>query len=240
MVKEFFKKIYFYFFYLFFFKKFKYKNISFINNKNYFSQLCEKYNSDKCSSSFDALDKFNRPVHTYGIVYFNLFNHCRHDIKLVLEVGIGSTNSDILCNMTNNGTPGASLRVWRDFFPKAEVIGCDIDKNILFSDYRIKTFYVDQLKSETIRKLWSTINKSNFDIIIDDGLHNYEANINFFNHSYNQLKSGGVYIFEDVAYSYLKKLTKTLENKNINYEIINLNTIFKRYQDNNLIIVRKI
>ena len=35
-------------------------------------------------------------------------------------------------NMTASGKPGASLRVWRDYFNNAQVIGADIDKRILF------------------------------------------------------------------------------------------------------------
>ena len=30
------------------------------------------------------------------------------------------------------GKPGASLRVWKDYFPNANIIGVDIDENILF------------------------------------------------------------------------------------------------------------
>lgn len=218
-------------------KKYNYKNISYINKSNFFSSLCKKYNSDKCTDDTGTIDKINRAAHTYGTVYYGLFNHCRNDFKLVLEVGIGSTNKDIPCNMTPNGSPGASLRVWKEFFPNAQIFGCDIDQDILFSEDRIKTFYADQLNCETIKEMWNDIHKTDFDLILDDGLHSYEANYNFFIHSYGRLKSGGVYIIEDVGNSYLKKLKSSL--KDYNCEIVKLKSKFHKHLDNNLIIVRK-
>ena len=49
------------------------------------------------------------------------------------------------------GKPGASLRVWRDYFPNAIIYGADIDKDILFAEERIKTFYIDQLDPVAIK-----------------------------------------------------------------------------------------
>ena len=37
-----------------------------------------------------------------------------------------------------------------------------------------------------------------FDIIIEDGLHTFSANVCFFENSIHQLKSNGYYIIEDV------------------------------------------
>lgn len=82
--------------------------------------------------------------------------------------------------MTENGIPGASLRVWRDYFFNANIYGADIDKDILFKEEKIKTFYVDQLDTKSIKQMWANIGVENFDIIIEDGLHEPEANLNFF------------------------------------------------------------
>ena len=43
--------------------------------------------------------------------------------------------------MNINGKPGASLRAWRDYFENALIYGADIDKNILFKENRINTFF---------------------------------------------------------------------------------------------------
>ena len=90
--------------------------------------------------------------------------------------------------MTTKGVPGASLRVWRDYFFNALIYGGDIDKNILFEEDRIKTFYVDQLDVTSIKSMWDNIRVNNFDIIIDDGLHEPDANYIFFINSFNKLK----------------------------------------------------
>jgi hypothetical protein len=69
---------------------------------------------------------------------------------LIFECGLGTNNPNLASNMTDTGMPGASLRVWRDYFRNAKIYGGDIDKEILFEEDRIKTFYVDQLDTSSI------------------------------------------------------------------------------------------
>ena len=139
--------------------------------------------------------------------------------------------------MTSRGKPGASLRVWRDYFTNSLIYGADIDKNILFEEDRIKTFYVDQLNEFSIKEMWSNINKSNFDIILDDGLHTFEAGITLFLNSFDKLRKNGIYIIEDVDFMYIKKLADTLSK--YNPEIIILNDNNTKHLNNNLILIRK-
>ena len=89
-----------------------------------------------------------------------------------------------------NGKPGASLRVWREYFKNAQIFGADIDKEILFKENRIETYYVDQLNRDSIKNMWKEINKNNFDLIIDDGLHNYDAGKNLFLESFHNTSTG--------------------------------------------------
>jgi hypothetical protein len=216
----------------------KYRNTYYFNNlKNDLSILCEKYGSDKGYVSFEKDTPYSWKAHTYTSVYYNLFNHCKNEIKLIFECGIGSTNSNYISNMTLGGKPGASLRVWRDYFKNSLIYGADIDKEILFEEDRIKTFYVDQLNEHSIKEMWSNINKSNFDIIFDDGLHSFEAAITFFLNSFDKLRKNGIYIIEDVGFKYLKKLTDTLSK--YNPEIIVLNDNNTKHGNNNLILIRK-
>ena len=42
-------------------------------------------------------------------------------MKLVFECGLGTNNPDLQGNMTVDGMPGASLRVWRDYFKNAQI-----------------------------------------------------------------------------------------------------------------------
>lgn len=228
-------------FFLYAKKNYNYKNVHYFNNsKNNLSSLCEKYGSDKGYLDFKKETPFGWKAHSYSNFYYNLFNHCKSEIKLVFECGIGTNNPNLISNMTACGKPGASLRVWRDYFMNSIVYGADIDKNILFEEDRIKTFYVDQLNNDSIKKLWSNIDKSNFDLIIDDGLHTFEAGINFFLNSFDKLKKNGIYIIEDVDFSYISKFTKVLSKYNI--EIITLNdnlNSLSSHRDNNLILIRK-
>jgi predicted methyltransferase len=101
--------------------------------------------------------------------------------------------------MGENGKPGASLFGWRKYFSKGTIFGADIDKSILFHDDRISTFYCDQTTPNIIHDLWENIElKDNFDIIIDDGLHEFYANKCFFENSIHKLNPNGVFIIEDV------------------------------------------
>ena len=59
------------------------------------------------------------------------------------------------------------------------IYGADVDSGCLFEEDRIKTFYTDQTKKEVIMKCWNEpdLLDIQFDILIDDGLHEYNANI---------------------------------------------------------------
>ena len=214
------------------------RNICYFNNlKNDLSMLCEKHGSDKGYINFEKDTPYGWKAHTYTNVYYNLFNHCKKEIKLIFECGIVTNNPNINSNMTSRGKPGASLRVWRDYFTNSLIYGADIDKNILFEEDRIKTFYVDQLNEFSIKEMWSNINKSNFDIILDDGLHTFEAGITLFLNSFDKLRKNGIYIIEDVDFMYIKKLADTLSK--YNPEIIILNDNNTKHLNNNLILIRK-
>jgi hypothetical protein len=215
------------------------KNISYTNKSNILSELCEKYGSDKGFINTDIYKKpYNWHPHTYATYYHSIFNLSRENIKYVFECGLGTNNPDLKSNMTENGIPGASHRVWRDYFFNAQIYGGDIDKQVLFEEDRIKTFYVDQLDTNSIKSMWEIIEVENFDIIIDDGLHEPEANYNFFINSFHKLKKDGVFVIEDVPNNCLVYLKNKLKNYDI--EIVVGSTITKKiYGDNNLIIIRK-
>ena len=180
---------------------------------NDLTKLCEKYGSDKGGNYFK--NKILGTNHTYTDFYYDQFYKVKSQISNIFECGIGSNNLNIESNMGIHGQPGASLRVWRDFFTKANIYGGDIDKDVLFNEERIQTFYVNQKNSESIKSMWSKIDKK-FDLIIDDGLHYFDANINFYENSFENLKKGGTYIIEDIRINEQKLFYKYFEdNKNI-------------------------
>jgi hypothetical protein len=145
--------------------------------------------------------------HNYTTVYSTLFAHLVGQPGVnMFELGIGTNNPGLPSTMGINGVPGASLRGWRDWFKTAEIYGADIDKNILFTDDRIKTYYVDQRDSVSVKDLWKNIGDDvQFDVIIDDGLHEFSANDAFVRNSIHKLKPGGIYVIEDVHHTGLDK-----------------------------------
>jgi SAM-dependent methyltransferase len=112
--------------------------------------------------------------------------------------------------MGHNGRPGASLFGWSEFFHNSHIFGADIDSNILFNTDKIKTFYCDQTNSEIIKNMWNEpALQDNFNIIIEDGLHKFNANVCFFENSIHKLKPNGYFIIEDI----IKNEEYLFENK---------------------------
>lgn len=214
-------------------------NISFINNNNILSELCEKYGSDKGYINYHSKKPYGWRPHSYTSFYHSIFGLNRENIKFVYECGIGTNNLNIKSNMTENAKPGASLRVWRDYFVNANIFGGDIDKKVLFEEDRIRTFFVDQLNDSSIKLMWEKTGVEKFDIIIDDGLHEPTANLNFFFNSIQKLKENGIYIIEDVSNHHINHLNKELSKYDV--ETVTLSTKYKKYYDNNnLIVIRKL
>lgn len=164
--------------------------------------LLKMYGSDKSTS------------HNYDLVYEALFSDPKV-VRKVFEVGIGSNNSKIISNMGPAGHPGSSLRALRDFFPNSVVIGVDIDEDILFQEERIRTHPLDQLELNSFQRL-SPVIGDNFDLMIDDGLHTIDANLNTLNFFIPRLAKGGYAVVEDIpmaAHSLWLMMCRLLSNE---------------------------
>lgn len=180
-------------------------------------------------------------LHNYTSLYNQLFKKIRDKEINLFELGIGTTDRSIPFNMGGAGVPGASLRGWRDYFPKGNIYSADIDRSILFEDERIKTFYCNQKDADSVNALWDNKGLENeFDIIIDDGCHEYEANRIFFENSVKKLQNGGFYIIEDVHKSEFAKWNKYISESSHMYTFafIKLPNPYNS-KDNNLIIIEK-
>ena len=212
----------------------KKKNMSFSylsnsKNNNQLTDLMNLFGSDKGGRNNH---------HNFASYYSEIFFHKRNDIKNFLEIGLGTNNTSVLSNMGPNGIPLASLRAWRDYFKNANIYGADIDKNILKNEDRIETFYVDQTDPITIKEMFKNIGEKKFDIILEDGLHEYNANICFFENAIEYLEPNGTYIIEDVYYKDQDKFIKYFENKNYNFSIIDI--FHEKNIANNCLIIIKI
>lgn len=183
-----------------------FKNIDEIIDRYFENKMYEK-RTELCNifSSYGS-DKGNH--HNYSTFYDYIFSSIRDKKLNIFEVGLGTNNINIPSNMGLNGKPGASLRGWKEYFKNSMIYGADVDKGCLFEEDRIKTYYTDQTNKEVIAECWGQPELSGikFDILIDDGLHEYNANRNFFENSVNKLKKGGIYILEDISEEYLDKV----------------------------------
>jgi hypothetical protein len=204
-----------------------------LNNLNFSTKndLCHIMN--KCGS-----DKGNG-WHNYTIVYNELFKDIRYNKLNIFEVGLGTNNLSFPCNMGPTGIPGASVRGWREYFPNSEIYGADIDKTILFEEDRIHTFFVDQLDSSIIKDMWEKI-PEDFDIIIDDGFHNFTANTNFLANSFHKLKQNGIYVIEDIHKLGISMYDSYLKDNNYSYQILDIPNPNNSYGDNVLAVIRKV
>jgi SAM-dependent methyltransferase len=157
-------------------------------------EIMERHGSDKGSINLE------HSWHNYTTFYYSIFKDLREKKLRVFELGLGTNNTNIPSNMGHGGKPGASHYGWSEFFHNSHIFGADIDSNILFSTDKIKTFYCDQTNPEVIKKLWDEpALQDDFDIIIEDGLHKFNANVCFFENSIHKLKPNGYFIIEDVS-----------------------------------------
>lgn len=192
------------------------KLISTFSGRNQIAELCDLYGSDKATASGKTRFVSGWAYHDYASIYEIIFSTIRFQVRSILEVGIGTNDPRIPSSMGESGTPGASLRVWRDYFPSAEVIGLDIDNKVLFKEDRISTFQCDQTDPISIGNFFKCCQVKSFEIIIDDGLHTEEAASVFFENAWRRLESYGIYIIEDASWWNGGEID-FLENKNLTY-----------------------
>jgi hypothetical protein len=207
------------------------------DESNRISQLCDKYGSDK-GAIRTAGHPYRWASHTYADFLDARFGHCRETIKTVFECGLGTTNPAYPFNMGKDAKPGASLRVWRDYFPNARIIGADLDKSTLFEHERIKTYHVDQTSKVSIVNMWSQIAISDFDLMIDDGLHQYEAGICLFENSSARLAPRGHYIIEDVNSFDMMRYKRFFSGRPFKVEYITLARPRVPLDNNQLVVIR--
>ena len=172
---------------------------------DYFNDISEKiktYNDErlyekptKLCETFTSYGSDKGDNHNYSTLYNHLFSAIKDEDINLFELGLSIHNGDVAL------APGCSLLGFRDYFSKANFYGADIDVKALIHDQsRIKTYFVDQTNPGLIEDLWNQpdLYDTEFDIIIEDGLHTFEANRIFFENSIHKLKRGGIYMIEDI------------------------------------------
>lgn len=103
----------------------------------------------------------------------------------ILEIGVHS---------------GGSLRMWADYFPNAHIVGIDtapMPTSQLIDAYnsRVMAFYINQRDAPTLRALADKFGP--FDLVIDDGCHEPDAQLGSLDTLWRYVKPGGWYAIED-------------------------------------------
>lgn len=154
--------------------------------------------SQELASLFDSFGS-DKSSHGYERIYSSIFSSWKSDKSIqILEIGIGTNSPGLISSMGRKGRPGASLRAFSKYSENINVTGADIDQKILFDTERIHCYFLDQSNLDTYFKLCESTGISNFDLIIDDGLHSTLANINSLIFAQSHLSLDGYLIIEDI------------------------------------------
>jgi SAM-dependent methyltransferase len=157
-------------------------------------------------------------AHTYIDEYEKLLDGYREN-STVLEIGI--------CE-------GESLKMWNEYFINSKVYGIDItDRYIkdLIKENKYNIIIGNACSEEIIEQL----NHLTFDVIIDDGSHLINDQINSFNILKDRMKSNGIYIIEDVndldttidIYKKLHSNVEIIDNRHIKNRVDDVLAVYK-------------
>ncbi len=146
--------------------------------------LATLYQSDKA-----------RHLHDYTTHYTTHFAARRRQVHRVLEIGIGG--------FAGPRSGGASLRMWRDWFPRADIFGIDIERKEI-DEPRIEALIGDQGDTASMRAIGESYGP--FDIVIDDGSHVNSHVRCSFEALWDHVVPGGWYVIEDFATSYYEEM----------------------------------
>jgi hypothetical protein len=100
---------------------------------------------------------------------------------------------------------GGSVKLWRDYFSNAKIVGIDLKlpKNFVPGE-RVQVFEGSQADTEFLSEVAMQTAPEGFDIIIDDASHVGELTKTTFWHLFDRhLKPGGLYAIEDWGTGYL-------------------------------------
>lgn len=130
--------------------------------------------------------------HHYTQFYEKYLEPYKNSAKKILEIGVDT---------------GVSILVWLEYFPNAKIYGMDINYSSLIlnsfdSKNRVVLFKGNQ---GDIKDLNTFIKEhgGDFDVIIDDGGHTMQQQQLTLKTYFKHLKSGGLYVIEDLHTSYL-------------------------------------
>jgi len=159
-------------------------------------------------------------IHSYIMIYEKLLSSYRSCASKFLEIGVAQ---------------GYSLRMWNEYFnEQCEVKGIDISKAKLCDNSLDVT-----LGDSKDAILW--LDWDNFDVIIDDGDHNSEAQMQTAEIWLPKITDTGIYIIEDVSYLHtdlLKQLIAKTGKIDWTVDVFDMRELKSRI-DNIMVVITK-
>ncbi|KAL6364625.1 hypothetical protein LRP88_01745 [Fusarium phalaenopsidis] len=154
---------------------------------------CDKYRPEKALITRQGTT-MELAGHLYAPHYDFHFSPFRHREINVLEIGVGGFDDP--------KAGGESLRMWKEYFPKAQIVGLDYYDKTSMQEDRIRIYQGSQDDATLLQRIHDEC--GGFDIIVDDGSHRCDHVIASFKILFPLLKTGGVYAVEDLKTSYWK------------------------------------
>ena len=166
-------------------------------------RLALKYGTDKANND------------QYLEAYEEYFSKIKKSAENILEIGV---------KRAPVGEEGGarSLKLWKEYFDGANIFGLDIDpENKKYEEEKIKIYignqgdhqFLDQMVKDIINNDFEQNQDLNsrpiiensklFDVIIDDGSHVNELTLASFDFLWPFIKSGGIYLIEDLGCGYI-------------------------------------
>ena len=131
-------------------------------------------------------------LHRYTAHYQTHFSHLKTRSFNLLEIGVGGHDAPDI--------GGASLRMWKAFFPRANIYAIDIFDKSALQEPRISIFKGSAADAGFLRTLVDRIGR--IDVVIDDGSHINEHVRLAFETLFPLLPDGAIYAIEDLQTSY--------------------------------------
>ena len=139
--------------------------------------------------------------HSYTRHYEEHFKALRKQKLNILEIGVGGHK--------NPEAGGASLRMWKYYFPHSTIYGIDLYDKRRVEESRIRVFQGSQADGEFLRRVVNDIGPLH--IVIDDGSHIESDIIASFKTLFPLIAPGGIYVVEDVTMlDFFKQLPETM------------------------------
>lgn len=174
-----------------------------------FCEILKKYESTNTSFGTDK-----NTIHSYGDIYERVFEPYKDSASKILEIGFDC---------------GASLQAYSDYFTNATIYGIDIKdarNESVKQNKKVLTHIGDATLPDTINHF-----PYEFDVIIEDGSHLPEHQIQHFKDYNKFVKPGGIYIIEDIHQDHFEKVKREVKQDGFSMEVYDLRPIKGRFDD---------